>query len=234
MSKSLVGGVHGCRFELALLTCQYRPLMPAASTTSATRDRLLDTAAELFYADGITATGVDAVVARSGVSKPTLYRHFGSKAALVAAVLEDRHLRRRRAVVEYAESSAGEPRERLLAIFGWLGAWHRQEGWRGCAFLNAAAEIVGPDDPARDVIARHKHWMHDYLAQLAGEAGLVDADALAYELMLLIDGANARVLAEGDLSAAARARRVAQLLVADADPTATDRPAASDAEPDAL
>lgn len=81
--------------------------------------------------------------------------------------------------------------------------------------------------------ARHKHWMRDYLAQLAGEAGLLDADALAYELMLLIDGANARVLAEGDLSAATHARRVAQLLIAHAHPTATGRPAGSDAEPDA-
>lgn len=170
-------------------------------------------------------------MARSGVSKPTLYRHFGSKPALVAAVLEDRHLRRRRAVVDYVESSAGEPRERLLAIFDWLGAWHRDEGWRGCAFLNAAAEIVGRDDPAREVIARHKHWMRDYLAQLARQAGLADADELAYELMLLIDGANARVLAEGDLSAATHARPVAQLLVAHAGPTATGRRAAYDAEP---
>lgn len=184
-----------------------------------TRDRLIETAAELFYGGGITATGVDAVVARSGVSKPTLYRHFGSKPGLVAAVLEDRHLRRRRAVTAYVEEHASAPRERLLAVFGWLGCWHAGEGRRGCAFLNAAAEMVLPDDPAREVIARHKRWMRDYLAQLAGEAGLIDAEALAYELMLLIDGANARVLAEDDVGAAARARRVAQVLVAHAEPS---------------
>ncbi len=205
--------------------------MPSAPPGVSTRDRLIDAAAELFYAGGVTATGVDAVVARSGVSKPTLYRHFGSKPALVAAVLEDRHLRRRRAVIEYVEGHASAPRERLLAVFDWLGGWHADEGRRGCAFLNAAAEIAVPDDPAREVIARHKRWMRDYLAELAVEAGLVDPDALAYELLLLVDGANARVLAEGDLGAAAHARRVAELLIAHAEPPAPDD--VSRAEPEA-
>lgn len=194
--------------------------MASASSGGSTRERLIDTAAQLFYAHGILATGVDTVVARAGVSKPTLYRHFGSKPALVAAVLEDRHGRRRRAVIDFVETRAPGRPERLLAVFDWLGRWHAEEGWRGCAFLNAAAEIVELDDPAREVIARHKRWMRDYFAELAAEAGLVDADALAYELMLLVDGANARVLAEGDLGAAGRARRVAELLIAHAAPPA--------------
>ncbi len=184
-----------------------------SSSPPSTRDRLIDTAARLFYAEGITATGVDRVVAHSGVSKPTLYRHFGSKSALVAAVLEDLHRRRREAVIAYVDAHASKPRERLLAVFDWLGAWHASEGRRGCAFLNAAAELAGPDDPAREVIARHKRWMRDYLAELAAQAELLDPDALAYDLLLLIDGANARVLAEGDLHAGARARRVAELVV---------------------
>lgn len=173
----------------------------------------METAAGLFYHDGITATGVDRVVARSGVSKPTLYRHFGSKQGLVAAVLEDLHCRRRQTVVEYVEGVSSEPREQMLAVFDWLGSWHASEGPRGCAFLNAAAELVGADDPAREVVARHKRWMRDYLAGLAAQAHVSDPDLLAYELLLLVDGANARVVVEGDLQAAARARRVAELLV---------------------
>lgn len=178
-----------------------------------TRDRLIDTAARLFYAEGITATGVDTVVAQSGVSKPTLYRHFGSKAAMVAAVLEDLHLRRRQAVTEYVDAHACEPRERLLAVFDWLGDWHASEGSRGCAFLNAAAELAAADQPARAVIAGHKRWTRDYLSSLATDAQLHEPETLAYELLLLIDGANARVLVEGDLHAASHARRVAELLV---------------------
>ncbi len=194
-----------------LLTCQYR-----AMGASSTRDRLIDTAARLFYADGITATGVDSVVALSGVSKPTLYRHFGSKPALVAAVLQDIHRRRRQALVGYVDAHGAEPLERLLAVFDWLGAWHASEGRRGCAFLNAAAELTGPDDPAREVIVAHKRWTREYLAGLAASAQLHDPETLAYQLLLLLDGANARVLAEGDLLAAARARTVAELLVSHA------------------
>lgn len=186
-----------------------------------TRDRLLETAANLFYAEGITATGVDTIVGQAGVSKPTLYRHFGSKPAMVAAVLEDLHLRRRQAVIEYVDAHACEPRERLLAVFDWLGDWHASEGSRGCAFLNAAAELSGADHPARAVIAAHKRWTRDYLTSLATDAQLHEPETLAYELLLLIDGANARVLAEGDLQAASRARRVAELLIEHAQRPAT-------------
>jgi len=113
---------------------------------------------------------------------------------------------------------SSEPRERLLAVFDWLGHWHACEGSRGCAFLNAAAELAGADQPARTVIAAHKRWTREYLAELAKQAKLRDVDSLAYELLLLIDGANARVLVEGDLHAASRARRVAELLVEHAQP----------------
>lgn len=172
------------------------------------------TAAELFYEVGVTATGVDAVVARSGVSKPTLYRHFGSKPALVAAVLADAHERRQRALVDYLEAHPASPQERPLVVFDWLGAWHASEGHRGCAFLNAAAELPGAGEPARGVIAAHKGWLRGYLAELCAQAGVDDPDGLAYALLLLVDGANARVLVDGDLTAATRARGAAERLLA--------------------
>jgi len=191
------------------------------SSALSTRDRLIETAADLFYAEGITATGVDTIVARAGVSKPTLYRHFGSKPAMVAAVLDDLHRRRRQAVIDYVQAHASEPRERLLAVFDWLEDWHSSAGIRGCAFLNAAAELSGADHPARAVIAAHKRWTRGYLSTLATDAQLYEPETLAYELLLLIDGANARVLAEGDLQAASRARRVAKLLIEHAQRPAT-------------
>ena len=179
----------------------------------ATHARLLDAAADLFYFEGITATGVDKVVARSGVSKPTLYAHFGSKDELVAAVLERRHAERVATLDSWVCAHADSPRGRLLAVFDWLGKWHASDGERGCAFVNAAAEVANPANPAREVARRQKRWMREYLAGLAAEAGLPEPARLGADLMLLVDGANARVLVDGDLDAAKDARRLAELLI---------------------
>ena len=183
------------------------------TSAASSHDRLVDAAAELFYFRGITATGVDKIADRSGVSKPTLYAHFRSKDGLVTAVLTRRHEQRTASLDTWVRRRAGSPRDRLLAVFDWLAEWHATEGTRGCAFLNAAAEIVDPEHPAREVVRRQKHWMRDYLAGLAAEAGMPDPERLGADLMLLVDGANARMLVDGDLGAANDAGRVAALLV---------------------
>ena len=183
------------------------------SSFNVTHARLLDTAGRLFYAEGIAATGVDKIVARSGISKPTLYAHFGSKQELVAAALERRFVERVAALDEWVHAHADSPRDRLLAVFDWQAEWHASEGRRGCAFVNAAAEVPDPNDPAREVARREKRWMREYLAGLAADAGLPEPALFGADLMLLVDGANARVLVDGDLGAAGDARRVAEVLI---------------------
>lgn len=185
------------------------------------RDRLLDAAATLFYSKGIATTGVDRVVALANVSKPTLYSQFRSKDELITAVLERRHLERMASLESWVRASSKNPKDRLLAVFDWLDAWHAGEGGRGCAFISVAAEIVNPSHPAREIARRQKDSMRKYLAQLAREANLSLPEQLGADLMLLVDGANARVLVEGDLKAAADARRLAILLI-DAQPRACE------------
>jgi AcrR family transcriptional regulator len=183
------------------------------------RDRLVTTAAELFYEHGTNATGVDAVVRAAGVSKPTLYAHFASKSELVAAVLERRH-EERAAELKTWVARTRDPRKRPLAVFGWLRDWYRRDGARGCGFLNAAAETPDRDDPARRVVSREKRWLLDLLAELARDAGLARPALLASQLLLLIDGVSGRVLVEGPEAApraVADATRVAELLVAAAE-----------------
>ncbi len=186
-------------------------------------------AAQLFYADGVTASGVDAIARQAEVAKPTLYSHYRSKADLVAAALAQQH-RTRQDVVErwLAQRAAAAPEARLLAVFDWLEDWSSGAGARGCPFLNAAAELVGPQyEAARHVVRQHKAWWRDLLAGLAREAGACQPDALAQELLLLMDGANARVLVTGDPSMAAVARRIAAHLVREAvapEPGAGARP----------
>ncbi len=185
------------------------------NTTQSTQDRLAVAAANLFYTEGITASGVDAVVRHAGVSKPTLYSHYRSKAELVAAALNFQHQARRRMVETYLDQRKDQiPEERILAVFDWLEDWSGQQGNRGCAFLNAAAELVSPEDePARQVIRQHKQWWQFLLADLARDAGAVNPVRLADELLLLMDGVNARVLVTGNPTIAASAKRVARLLL---------------------
>lgn len=184
-------------------------------TSSNAQDRLAVVAAHLFYTEGITACGVDKVVRQAGISKPTLYSHYRSKAELVAAALNFQHQTRRRMIEDYLNQRQGEtPEQRLLAVFDWLEDWSSQQGMRGCAFLNAAAELVSPqDEPARQVIRHHKRWWQSLLAGLAQDAGAADPMRLADELLLLMDGVNARVLVTGNVGSAASAKRVARLLL---------------------
>jgi AcrR family transcriptional regulator len=184
-----------------------------------TRARLLQTAGTLFYDEGITATGVDAVAHASGFSKPTLYAHFGSKRDLVAAVLEQRHSQRREELCAWVDAVA-DLRARPLAVFVWLAGWYGRAGARGCGFLNAAAELAHRDDPGRTVVQQEKRWLTDFLTALNREAGLQEPERLASQLVLLIDGIAGRVVVWGPdeaQRAVADATRAAETLIAAAE-----------------
>lgn len=183
----------------------------------AARGRLLQAASEMFYEQGIRASGVDEIVMRAGVTKPTLYRHFTSKDELLTAVLERRHEERRAVLAAEVPARAGTPRGRLLAVFDWLGEWLVKESNRGCAFTNAAVEMVDPGHPAVAVVRRHKEWMRGLLRDLASQADLRQPDDLAAMLMLLVEGASASACILGGQEAARTAHRAAAVLVADHD-----------------
>jgi AcrR family transcriptional regulator len=153
-------------------------------------ERLLEAAADLFYREGIGAVGVDTISAEAGVSKRTLYNRFGGKDELVAEYLRRRDERWRVYLQEQTEG-VGDPRERLLAVFGAYEEWLVGEDYRGCAFANAAAEIPDPDHPARIVARRHKEGVRERLAALAEEAGFDEPESLAERLLLLLEGAAA-------------------------------------------
>ncbi len=155
------------------------------------RDRILDAASEMFYRGGVRAVGIDAIIARSGVAKMSLYRNFPSKDALVTAWLEERnHAFWQR--WERAEATCpGDPRAQLAAILDMVAARVSHPRWRGCPFLNTNTEFPEPDHPARAVILANKRAVHDRLHALAEAARAHDPDLLAQQLQLLIDGAYA-------------------------------------------
>ncbi len=186
-----------------------------SSGRSPAAQRILESASKLFYERGIWATGVDAIVEHSGVTKMTLYKHFGSKDELVAAYLRRRDELWREWLTGAIEERAESPRERLLAVFDALGSWleGEVEGFRGCAFVNAASEIADPDHPAREVALGEKRWMREYMEELASEAGARDPEALAEQLLLLFEGATVSTTLRSTRTPALGARAAATTLL---------------------
>ena len=169
--------------------------MSAAAATRPARERLLAAADELFYESGIAATGVDAVLARAGVSPATMYAHFAGKDALVAAYLEQRHQRWQRTWDEVLAERT-DPVERLLSLFDAVARYREQAGnQRGCAFLAAAAELPA-GHPGHPWLQADSRLLTDRLRGLAVAAGVDEPAEVAATLLALYDGALARAARE--------------------------------------
>jgi AcrR family transcriptional regulator len=153
------------------------------------RERILTAATDLFYRQGILATGVEELAATAHVSKRTLYQQFPSKDAVAVAYLNGITLADLGPAMAGLRDSARPARERLLDIFT-LGPM-----WRGCPFLNASAEFADPSHPARAAAREHKEQFIEILVDLSAEAGAPDPDELGHQLALLFDGARSQGIA---------------------------------------
>jgi AcrR family transcriptional regulator len=190
--------------------------MPSLETDGrmgpAARERILDTAYELFTRRGIRDVGIDEVIERAGVAKATLYRHFPSKNELVLAFLEQRE---RRWTVDWVEAEArrngSTPEEQLLAIFDAFDGWFRQDDFEACSFINVMLEM-GPEHPAGRASVRHLENIRSVVRRLAGEAGLRDLDSFARSWHILMKGSIVSA-AEGDTEAAQRAKSMGRCLI---------------------
>ncbi|WP_338784858.1 TetR/AcrR family transcriptional regulator [Streptomyces sp. DG1A-41] len=174
------------------------------------RERALDAAEELFYGRGVRSVGMDDVRGTSGVSLKRLYQLFPAKEQLVEAYLERRDARWRGQLAEYVEQY-GEPRERILAVFDWLGRWFGEPGFRGCAWINAYGELGATSARVAGQVRAHKRAFRDYLASLVDAAGL--PGALAGQLFLLAEGAMVTAGVTRSAEPAAEAREAARLLL---------------------
>ena len=161
---------------------------PPTSLTPAGR-RLLAAASELFYAQGIRAVGVDTIAEAAGTTKKTLYDRFGSKERLVVEYLGERDRRWRAFLEERLSRAAAEPVARIAALFDASAQWAREHGSKGCAMVNAHAEISDPAHPAYAVIVEQKRWMLALLTELVTAAGAGEPGEVAAQLLLLHEGA---------------------------------------------
>ena len=153
-----------------------------------TRERILDAGAELFYAHGIRAVSADKIIERAGITKVTFYRHFPTKDDLVVAYLERRAAWERGAVLGASEAAHGDVDETIRIVSEGIGAEACQPGFRGCPFINAAAEYSDAAHPVRQVVAAHRAWFLETIQKLTGSIGIEDPN-VASELMMLRDGA---------------------------------------------
>ena len=196
-----------------ILFCMSTAAVPGSEPKSP-KDRILDAAADLFYAQGINSVGVDAIVARSGVAKMTLYKHFGNKDQLVAAWLRRASEQWRSSIQAAVLRIAPDPTARLMAFFDVLAEWFTDPNFRGCAFINCLSELPDPAPPARVVAAEHRVFVRQFLARLAWDAGHSNHESLAQTLGMIADGAIVSALAEASPEPARQAAAIAKVMIA--------------------
>jgi AcrR family transcriptional regulator len=168
---------------------------------------------DLFYRQGVQAVGVDAVVECAGVNKMSLYRNFGSKDQLITAFLEDRNRQYWEWWDWVMQRHDGGPRQNLYGLFEELQARVTHKGYRGCPFVNLAAELSNAKHPARAVVTRNKQELRRRLCELAKAAGASNPEALSESLILLMEGAYASSQTCGPDGPANSVARTAKALI---------------------
>lgn len=181
-----------------------------------TKDRILSAAYRLFYKRGFSRVSVDAIADLAGVTKRTIYYHFKSKDEIIATVMEVQHVHLMAQFHSWLESNSNTPNRIVVGLFSKFKDWADNSDWQGSGFSRVSAELADMSGhPARRVASHHKkaveHWLVDRLAA----AGVIDAERLARELMLLIEGSMSLALIHGDTGYIDTAMCAAEKLASD-------------------
>jgi AcrR family transcriptional regulator len=162
-----------------------------------TRDHVLAVAGQLFYWEGIRATGIDRVASEAEVAPTTLYRAFASKDDLIAAYIDAIGETHRELIMDATATSVGTPRQRILSLLDFFAEQIQPEKCRGCPFLMAIAEFPDPTSPVHVGAVAHKAWLRNRLRQLtrelAEETPIADPDLLGDQIALVVEGVYASV-----------------------------------------
>jgi AcrR family transcriptional regulator len=187
--------------------------MPSSTTTPklSARERLLASANELFYNEGVQSVGIDRVIEHAGVAKASLYNSFGSKEELVHAYLLERQATTTARVTAAIEAEE-DPRAKVLAVFESQARSQRRPGFRGCAFVAASAESK-PGGLVEEATRGYRDWFRNLFTRLATDAGAKHPETLGHQLQLLYDGAASSGNLDHDASAADNARAAAEVLL---------------------
>ncbi|MDD2760052.1 MAG: helix-turn-helix domain containing protein [Methylomonas sp.] len=182
---------------------------------------ILDVASDLFYRQGIKNTGVDAIVKAAGTTKMSLYKYYPSKDDLVLAHLHKSREAIRELLLQGLEKQA-DPQQKLLAIFDVFADLQADPSFRGCPFINAAAEFAEQGGAVQQAAADYTKAFRKLMADLARQAGIVQADELAGQLAMLIAGAMASEQIQKGSGAMINARKAGEILIAAAQAGASE------------
>jgi AcrR family transcriptional regulator len=186
---------------------------PGKGQQDSGRERVSRAAYELFSRDGVRAVGVDAVIARAGTAKMTLYRNFPSKDDLIIDFLQRREQLWTREWLQAESQRRGDtPRDKLLAIFDVFSEWFERPDFEGCAFLTTMIEFNDSDHPVHQAAVSHLANIRSYIEELAKAAGISDPSSFARKWHILMKG-SIMAAHEGDADAASRAREMGELLL---------------------
>lgn len=191
--------------------------LPPTTQRAPAKGRILETANVLFYEDGIRNVGVDRIISASSVTKATFYKHYRAKDNLIVEYITARHATVR-ANVEHMIAEGPNAEAALRAFVAAVIAEIGSPGFRGCPFINAAAEFSNPEHPVRQVVTAHREWYVDTLAELLKEMGHPVPGDAADELLLARDGALSGGYAGDSIAASAALARIADRVLAEARP----------------
>ena len=166
------------------------------------RDYLIDVAMQMFNRGGFRGTGIDEIMAKTGIAKTTLYRHFASKDDLIVAALAKSDEATRDELRTFVERASSDPRERLLATFDQLDNWIKDGEFKGCPFVAAASEFADVTHPIFQQVRMHKRLYLAYFEELVHAARIADPKRVAAQILMLHEGAVAfaQILGADDAS----------------------------------
>jgi AcrR family transcriptional regulator len=189
--------------------------LPPTTQRAPAKGRILETANVLFYEDGIRNVGVDRIISASSVTKATFYKHYRAKDNLIVEYITARHATVR-ANVERLIAEGPDAESVLRGFVAAIIAEIDSAGFRGCPFINAAAEFPNSEHPVRHVVTAHREWYVETLAELLKEMGHPVPGDAADELLLARDGALSGGYAGDSIAASAALARIADRVFAEA------------------
>jgi len=180
---------------------------------SSLREKILNTASNLFQTQGINSTGVDTIVAVAGTTKMTLYKYFNSKEILILEVLRQGHQDFQDWLNDKLSANTKKPSEKLQKLFDYIEEWVTSPDFNGIGFIKASAEFPKEDNPVHQLSAEQSQQFRDYIKHLAIEANIQDADGLALQLSLLFKGAAQAEQMQRGSGAIKYAKQAAKILI---------------------